>query len=116
MAVVSKPFRPLRWIGLWCADVLCGFGDSLWKVAAWLVVLAALPGVIYAILGDVVHGSGGLGDDFLVSVSQLTASTPQRLSSGSAPLLTHYRHPCRTVTSASASAITVVAPCRARRE
>lgn len=77
------PFHPLRWAGLWVADLLCSFGESLWKILVWLVVIALLPGVVYAIAGDVVTGAHGLGDDLLFSASQITVATPTRLSSSS---------------------------------
>ncbi len=77
----GKPFRPLFWAGLWFADLLCGFGESLVKIVVWLLVVALLPGIVYAIIGNVVQGSGGFWDDLLFSASQLTASTPMRLSS-----------------------------------
>jgi uncharacterized protein YjbI with pentapeptide repeats len=79
----GKKFRPLAWTGLWFADLLCGFGESVLKIAAWVLLVALLPGFVYAIVGNVVHGGNGLGDDLLFSVAQLTASTPARLSSTS---------------------------------
>jgi hypothetical protein len=79
----GKKFRPLAWTGLWFADLLCGFGESVSKIAAWVLLVALLPGFVYAIGGNVVHGGSGLGDDLLYSVGQLTASTPARLSATS---------------------------------
>jgi uncharacterized protein YjbI with pentapeptide repeats len=73
-------FRPLTWLWLWLADLLCGFGESLGRVIPWLAIVAVLPGVIYWVFGGV-HGGHGIADDLLFSASQLTASTPARLTS-----------------------------------
>jgi uncharacterized protein YjbI with pentapeptide repeats len=77
----GRPFRPLPWLGLWLADLLCGFGESLWRIVPWLAVVALVPGIIYALAGGVA-GAHGLVDDLLFSVSQLTATTPDRLKAG----------------------------------
>jgi len=82
----GKPFRPLFWVGLWFADLLCGFGESLVRIVGWLLAVALLPGIVYAIVGNVVQGSGGFWDDILFSASQVTASTPMRLTS-TAPVI-----------------------------
>lgn len=79
----GRPFRPLTWLWLWFADLLCGFGDRLGRVIPWLAVVALLPGVIYWLVGGV-HGGNGITDDLLFSASQVTASTPPRLTSSNA--------------------------------
>ncbi len=81
----GRPFRPFTWLWLWFADLLCGFGQNLGRIIPWLVALALLPGVAYAIVGGVA-GAHGIGDDLLFSASQLTASTPARFAATS-PLL-----------------------------
>ena len=72
-------FRPFFWLWLWVADALCGFGERLGRIALWVVVVALLPGVAYWLFGGV-DGAHGIGDGLLFSASQLTASTPARLT------------------------------------
>lgn len=79
----GRPFRPLLWLGLWLADLLCGFGGSLGRIVPWIAIVALVPGAIYWLAGGV-HGGHGISDDLLFSASQLTASTPARLTSASA--------------------------------
>jgi hypothetical protein len=74
----GAPFRPLPWLLLWAADLLCAFGQSLGRVAAWILVVALLPGFAYWGLGGV-DGADGLLDNLLFGASQLTASTPSEL-------------------------------------
>jgi hypothetical protein len=72
------PFRPLRWLALWAADLVCGFGESLQRVLVWILLVALLPGFAYWRLGGV-DGARGLFDNLLFAASQLTASTPSGL-------------------------------------
>jgi hypothetical protein len=76
----GRKFRPFFWLWLWAADALCGFGERLGRIVLWLAVVALLPGVAYWLFGGV-SGGHGMGDDLLFSASQLTASTPARLTS-----------------------------------
>jgi hypothetical protein len=71
-------FRPLSWLWLWVADVVCGFGESLPRVVVWIGALALLPGLGYRLFGGVV-GAHGLLDDLLYSLSSLTSSHPSNL-------------------------------------
>jgi uncharacterized protein YjbI with pentapeptide repeats len=71
--------RPIFWAGLWLADMVCEFGQSLWRVFGALVAVTLLPGFAFVVLGGV-HGSHGIGDDLLFSASRLTGSTPSSLT------------------------------------
>jgi Pentapeptide repeats (9 copies) len=71
-------FRPFSWLWLWIADLVCGFGESLPRVVAWIAALALLPGFGYRLFGGIV-GAHGLLDDLLYSLSSLTASQPSGL-------------------------------------
>jgi hypothetical protein len=72
-------FDPFKWLWLWLADLICGFGQDLGRIALWLLAVALLPGVLYAIFGGV-SGAVDIGDYLLFSASQLTASTPARFA------------------------------------
>ncbi len=76
----GRNFRVLAWLWLWIADLLCGFGERLGRVVGWLLAVALIPGFAYLLFGGIA-GAHGIADDLLFSVSQLTASTPARLSS-----------------------------------
>lgn len=71
--------RPLRWVELWASDLVCGFGESVSRVLATLLLVALLPGLILFLLHGV-KGAHGLPDDLLFSASRLTAATPTHLS------------------------------------
>jgi hypothetical protein len=75
----GREFRPLFSLWLLVADGLCGFGERLGRIVPWLMAVALLPGLAYWLFGGV-GGAHGIGDDLLFSASQLTASTPTRLT------------------------------------
>jgi hypothetical protein len=75
----ASRFRPFSWLWLWIADLVCGFGESLPRVVAWIAALALLPGLGYRLFGGVV-GAHGLLDDLLYSLSSLTSSQPSGLN------------------------------------
>lgn len=75
---VAPGFRPMRWIGLWIADLLCGFGERLSLVGLWIAALAIVPGIVMA-FGGGLQGASGIGDSLLFSVSSLAATTPERI-------------------------------------
>jgi Pentapeptide repeats (8 copies) len=75
----GREFRPLLWFWLLVADGLCGFGERLGRIVPWLVAVALLPGLVYWLFGGV-GGAHEIGDYLLFSASQLTASTPARLT------------------------------------
>jgi uncharacterized protein YjbI with pentapeptide repeats len=72
----------LTWAWLWFVDLLCGFGESLGRVAVWLVAVAVAPGIMYWLAGGI-NGADGLLDYLLFSVSQLVDATPEGLTEGS---------------------------------
>jgi uncharacterized protein YjbI with pentapeptide repeats len=72
-----------QWVWLWFADLLCGFGESLGRVAAWLAVVAVMPGLVYWSAGGV-EGAAGVLDHLLFSLSQLRATTPEGMSESNA--------------------------------
>lgn len=69
----GRPFKPGRWLGLWTADLVCGFGESLPRIFAALAAVALVPGLLLGLLGGV-NGSHGLDDDLLFSVAHLTTA------------------------------------------
>jgi hypothetical protein len=71
--------RPLKWVGLWISDLVCGFGESVNRVLATLLLVALLPGLILFLVHGV-KGAHDLPDDLLFSASRLTAATPAHLS------------------------------------
>lgn len=77
-----RPIPSLQWLWLWVADLLCGFGESLGRVAAWLLVIALAPGLVYWPAGGV-DGAAGLLDHVLFSISQLAGATPDGLQAAS---------------------------------
>jgi uncharacterized protein YjbI with pentapeptide repeats len=79
----SSPGALLSWVGLWFAEALCLFGESLLRVVLWITALAVVPGLVYWRSGGVTQSStetAGLGDCLLFSAARLTASTPEGLS------------------------------------
>lgn len=70
------------WFVLLIADLLCGFGERLWRIVPWIAVVAVAPAFFYAVLGGV-NGSHGLLDDLRYSFNQLTDFTPRDLSASS---------------------------------
>jgi hypothetical protein len=78
----GKPFQPFRWMGLWLADLLCGFGTNLGIILPWLVIVALLPGFAYSHFGGI-SGDPGVGDSLLFSVSRIVGSTPTGLAPSS---------------------------------
>jgi len=71
--------RPITWLGLWIADLVTRFGQSLTRVAAMLLAIAILPGLAYSHFHGV-YGARDLWDDLLFSAARLTAYTPQGLA------------------------------------
>lgn len=71
----GRPFRPGVWLGLWIADLTCGFGERLGRVAVALGVLMLLPAFLLWLLGGL-SGAGGPSDYLFFSVSRIAASTP----------------------------------------
>jgi hypothetical protein len=78
-AFKSRLLKPLGWAGLWMADLVSLFGQSLTRVFATLVLVIFLPGLGYEIWGGV-HGARGFGDDLLFSASHLTIFNPDGLT------------------------------------
>jgi hypothetical protein len=78
----GRPFDPVRWLGLWTADLVCGFGESLPRIFAALAVVALLPGMLLGLLGGA-SGGHGLGDDLIFSVAHLTTTQVARIHASS---------------------------------
>lgn len=78
----GERFRPLMWLWLWLADLLCAFGTDLGRIVLWLLAVALLPGILYALFGGV-SGTANIGDDLLFSAGQLTGSSPARFAATS---------------------------------
>lgn len=77
--VRERSLRPLKWAGLWLADLVCRFGQSLSRVFGTLVVVAVLPGLAYTLFHGV-DGSRSVWDDLLFSACRLSAYTPSSLT------------------------------------
>jgi len=71
-----------KWIGLWMADLLCGFGTKLLLAIFWLPLLVAGFGVVFK-LGGAVHASsreGSWPQAFLFSTTQMVNVSPGSVS------------------------------------
>jgi uncharacterized protein YjbI with pentapeptide repeats len=99
-ALFSWLAKTLKWAVLMAADALCSFGESLYRVFFWLIAIAAVPGIVYALSGGVrekldgqsilsgAHGESlvqhfrrtrDLGNCLLLSISQMANSSPDKL-------------------------------------
>jgi uncharacterized protein YjbI with pentapeptide repeats len=74
----ARQLRPLRWAGLWVADLVSGFGQSLVKVLLAIVAVTVLPGFLYSISHSV-KGAHDIWDSLTFSVFRLTAYTSESL-------------------------------------
>jgi hypothetical protein len=77
--VRERAVRPLKWAGLWVADLISRFGQSMLLVFLTFLLVILLPGFAYDLWGGVT-GAKDLGDDLLFSASHVTPSAPNGLT------------------------------------
>lgn len=81
----ATPTHYVHWLSLWAAKLSSGYGLSVGRVVGWLVVLAVVPGLVYALAGGVTvseRPSRTLLDTLRFSIDQMTGADAGRLEPG----------------------------------
>ena len=73
----------LKWLADWFVELLCGYGESLWRVLAWMLLViigfAAYYQVSHAVLTNSQDAATSLWDHLIFSLGAFTTLQPARL-------------------------------------
>jgi len=73
----------LKWLADWFVELLCGYGESLWRVLAWMLLVVLGFAAYYQVSHAVVTSSQGaatsLWDHLIFSLGAFTTLQPARL-------------------------------------
>jgi len=73
----------LKWLADWFVELLCGYGESLWRVLAWMLVVilvfAAYYQVSHAVVTSSQEAATSLWDHLIFSLGAFTTLQPARL-------------------------------------
>lgn len=73
----------LKWLADWFVELLCGYGESVWRVLAWMLLVilgfAAYYQVSHAVVTSSQDAATSLWDDLIFSLGAFTTLQPARL-------------------------------------